>query len=79
LGNNPNFSNDGEFFDVLLSDNNQQMQAQSGNIQVGMALVNSDGPNSVWAQSMEAEGSRLWKKFFSTGNPSCLHISVPLE
>lgn len=55
------------------------MQVQSGNVQIGMALVDSDGPNPAWAQSMEAEASRLWKKFFSTGNPSSIHISLPLE
>jgi hypothetical protein len=28
---------------------------------------------------MEAEASRPWKKFFSSGNPSIIYINLPLE
>lgn len=58
-----------------MADNFQQNQPQ----QVGYALLRMEDSDPVWSQAMSAEATRLWARFFSSGNPSYLHISIPIE
>lgn len=32
----------------------------------------------AWSQAMDAEATRLWSRFFSTGNHSNIQISIPI-
>jgi len=56
-----------------------QQQAQNNNIQLGMDLIRIQTPDPVWTQAQNAEATRLWAKFFSLGNTSNLHISIPVD
>lgn len=47
------------------------------NIQVGMVLTRFEEVDPVWEKEKQAEATRLWAKFFSPGNASALHISIP--
>lgn len=69
-------------YDVLqamVADNfNQQQPQQNSNMQVGMALIRME-EDTAWSQALNAQATRLWARFFSSGNPSHIHISVPTD
>lgn len=47
-------------------------------MQVGFALGRMED-DTAWSQAVKAEATRLWARFFSPGNASHLHISIPEE
>lgn len=59
----------------MVADNFQQNQTH----QVGYAMIDMEDSNPAWSQAMEAEATRLWARFFSSDNPSHLHISIPAD
>lgn len=64
----------------MVADNFQPSQPQeNNNLQVGYALNRREEGDSAWSQAMNAEATRLWARFFSSGNTSHLHISVPAD
>jgi hypothetical protein len=79
----PQFPDENDFFEALLASNNQLGQAQesNSNSQIGLAQLIPLGLEAepVEAQFMEAEANKLRQKFFSSGNPSSLHITLPMQ
>lgn len=44
-----------------------------------MALIRFQARDPAWSQAMNAEATRLWARFFSSGNTSNLHVSISSE
>lgn len=49
----------------------------NNNIRVGLALMGSEQADPVWARAKKAEATRLWARFFSSGNITAVHTSIP--
>lgn len=46
------------------------------NAQVGLVLTRFEEVDPVWKKAKQAEATRLWARFFSSGNVSALHINI---
>lgn len=72
------FLDENEFFQALIAEGVQhtQSQLQNYNIQIGAALTRFEGRDPAWSQAMNAEATRLWARFFSSGNSYKFNVSI---
>lgn len=78
----PVLPEENELIQPVLHDENELIQPQVANnfnnsLHVDMAMIVNDQADNVWARAKQAEATRLWARFFSSGNPSAVHVSIP--
>ena len=69
---------------ALIPDENQVLEAmvadnfhQEQSIQIGLTLTRMEDNQMAWSQATNAEATRLSTRFFSSGNPANLQVSIP--
>lgn len=77
-GGNQVVPEENEILEAMVADDFQQIQLQSqnSNVQLGYALMRIEERDLAWSQAMNAEATRLWARFFSSGNASNIHINI---
>lgn len=75
------FLDEYDFFQALIAEGEQQTQSQfmnqNFNAQFRAALTTYEEGNPARSQALDAEATRLWAKFFSSGNLSNFNVSIP--
>jgi len=71
--NQTHIPDENQILEAMVADNFHQEPS----IQIGLTLTRVEDNQMAWSQATNAEAVRLSTKFFSSGNPANLQVSIP--